>query len=233
VLISRHSGKAHYQQEEIAIAILLVRQKPKAYRVLPVLLDGGRLKDVPYGLYSLSLLREDELGLGGVARALLSSLKEPLPTSGPASLGRSVAILDQVWSEVEPVLLDKPQRVPKQFRVRYLTEGQDLVMRDHGRELKRITRAQFKRKLTSDQLDYVETLERSMEVNLALWKRRYPRRSLSRASKSGVKKAVAAMAQDLEGILTMLMAAGFWLDDHYDSVRRLVTSPALRSLSRS
>jgi TIR domain len=233
VLISRHSRKAHYQQEEIAIAILLVRQKPRAYRVLPVLLEGGRLTDVPYGLLSLTLLREDQLGLDGVARALLTSLKEPSPTSGPASLGRSVAILDQVWSEVEPVLLDKPHRVPEQFRVRYLTEGQDLVMRDHGKELKRITRGQFERKLTSDQLDYVETLERSMEVNRALWKREYPRRSLNRTSKSGVKKAVAAMAQDLEGVLRMLTTAGFWLDDHYESVRGIVTNPALRSLSGS
>jgi len=231
VLVSRHSDKAWYQQEEIAIAISLVREKAAAHRVMPVLLKGGRLKDVPYGLNSLGLLREDDLGLDEVARRLVTGLKDLPRRPGTAMLGRSTAMLDQIWSRMEPVLQDKRQRVPEEYRIRFVTEGTDLVLREHGKERIRITRGQFEKRLTPAQLEYVETLEQSMEVNLALWNREYPRRSISRKSKARVTRAVAAMAQDFVGILTMLEAAGFWLDDHYESVRQIASGKLPRGVA--
>jgi TIR domain len=229
VLISRHTGRAWYQQEEVAIAIALVRQKATAHQVMPVLLQGGRLRDVPYGLNRLTLVREDELGLDGIARALLASLKHARRPPGTTMLGHSVAMLDKLWSDMEPVLQDKQRRMPQEYRIRFTTEGSDLVLRERGKERVRITRGQFKRKLTSSQLEYVETLERSMEVNLAFWDREYPRRSLNRTSKAKVKRAVAAMAQDLNGVLKMLETADFWLDDHYESVRQIVADTLPRT----
>jgi hypothetical protein len=222
VLISRHTEKAWYQLDEIAIAIRLARQKAASHSIVPVLLKGARHSDVPYGLNRLLLLRQADLDLKEIARTLFHELNRMKKRPGTAKLARSVAIMDDIWSDMEPVLQNKQFRIPKEHRIQFVTSGKDLVRRERGGKLVRITPNQFKRKLTPSQYDYVETLEGSMEVNYALWKREYPRRSVSRTSKAKMTKAAAAMAQDFAGILDMLTASGFQLDDHYDSIRQIV-----------
>jgi hypothetical protein len=222
VLISRHSDKAWYQQEEIAIAIRLAREQATAHSVVPVLLRGARLSDVSYGLNRLTLLRQDDSGLEEVARDLVTSLKQLRRQPGTAMLGHATGMLDDMWSDIEPVLTDRPRRMPEQYRIRFVNEGPDLLSKQRGKEMVRITPRQFSRRLTASQLDYVETLERSMAVNRALWKKEYPKRVISGVSKTRVRHAVAAMAEDLQGVLHMLETAGFWLDDHYLEVRRIV-----------
>jgi hypothetical protein len=222
VLISRHTEKAWYQLEEIVIAIDLARQKAASHSIVPVLLKGARRSDVPYGLNRLPLLRQADLDLKETARSLFHQLTRMKKRPGTAKLARSVAIMDDIWTGMEPVLQDKQRHVPKEYRIRFVTKGEDLVLTERGKERVRITPNQFKRKLTPSQYDYVAALEGSMEVNYALWKREYPRRSISRTGKAKVTKAVAAMAQDFAGILRMLNASGFWLDDHYESIRQIV-----------
>lgn len=232
VLISRHSDKAWYQQEEIAIAIRLAREQVTAHTIVPVLLSGARLSDVPYGLNRLTLIRQDDSGLNKVAQDLVTSLKRLPRRQETAMLGRAAGILDDMWSDIEPVLIDPKRRVPKEFRMRFVNEGPDLLSTEQGKKMKRITAQQFRKKLTASQLDYVETLERSMEVNRAIWKKEYPKRVISRASKQRVEHAVAAMAEDLRGVLHMLVTAGFRLDDHYCDVRRIVTETQSRTGER-
>lgn len=233
VLISRHTDKAWYQLDEIAIAIRLARQKAASHSIVPVLLKGGRRSDVPYGLNRLLLLRQADLDFKEIAQTLVHELNRIKKRPGTAKLARSVAIMDDIWSDMEPVLQDKRFRTPTEYRIRFAAKGKDLVLRERGKERVRITPNQFKRKLTRSQCDYVETLEGSMEVNYALWKREYPRRFINRTSKTKVTKAVAAMAQDFAGILKMLNASGFWLDDHYQSIRQIVNDALGRRKART
>jgi hypothetical protein len=221
VLVSPHTPKAWYQREEIAIAIALARDKGTAYCVVPVVLPGWTSRVLPYGLNILNPIRVGALGLGEVASRAMAKLKQLGRRPGTKMLGRAAKMLDEIWSGMEPALVDKPQRMPEEFRIRFQNKGDDLVLSDQGKERIRITPRQFKQKLDPSQLQYVETLERSMELNLALWEREYPRRSASRRSKIKVTRAVAAMAEDFNGLLTALESAGFWLDDHYQSVRQI------------
>src|SRR5262245_30266261 len=49
VLISPHSATALYQQDEVAIAVDLVRNNALSYRIVPVLLTGATRQDLIYG----------------------------------------------------------------------------------------------------------------------------------------------------------------------------------------
>jgi hypothetical protein len=225
-LISRHTSKAWYQRDEIAIAIKLVRRKESSYSIVPVRLEGARDMDVPYGLNHVHCLLEADLGFKGIAQKLVDELermkKRAKKRPVTIKLAHSVARMDDIWSGMGPVLQNKQRGVPKEFRVRYVTAGNDLVMRDRRKALIRITPGQFKKKLTPSNYDHVETLEQSMDLNYSLWKREYPRRTVSRASKAKVTKAATAMAEDFAGILDTLVDGGFWLDDHYGEIRRIV-----------
>lgn len=229
VLISRHSDKAWYQQEEIAIAIQRAREAVTGHTIVPVLLSGARLSDVPYGLNRLTLIRQDDSGLEKVAQDLVTSLKRLPRRQETAMLGRATGMLDDMWSDIATVLTDRQRRTPEQYRIRFVNKGLDLFLTQRGKKMKRITARQLRKKLSASELDYIETLERSMEVNRAIWKKEYPKRVISRASKQRVKRAVAAMAEDLKGVLRMLEAAGFWLDDHYLEVRRIVSETQSRT----
>src|SRR5262245_40948377 len=79
VLVSRHSDKSWYLEDEIAIAVQLVRTNASAYLIVPVLLKGGRMQDLLYGLNKLTFIREDEKGLAAVVTALLRERKHLKP----------------------------------------------------------------------------------------------------------------------------------------------------------
>jgi hypothetical protein len=49
VLISRHTPKAWYQQEEVVLAIELARGEYVAHTIVPVYLKAARRSDTPYG----------------------------------------------------------------------------------------------------------------------------------------------------------------------------------------
>jgi hypothetical protein len=188
------------------------------------MLEGARRQDVPYGLNRLNHLKETDLTLEGVARELLRTLRTLKRRRRPRTrvLGQAVGMFDDIWSRAEPVVTQRQMRVPEQYRRRFVAEGDDLVSRDHGREVQRVTRNQLNRRLSREDLEYIEDLERSMAINRALWKRTYPKRAISKASRKAVERALTAMAEDLEGVLTCLERAQLQLDDHYLSVRNIL-----------
>ena len=73
VLISDQADASYYKRDEIAMALQLARHGSSSLRVVPVWLSrrAGASADVPYGLRGIQGLDAEELGLNGVARALL------------------------------------------------------------------------------------------------------------------------------------------------------------------
>jgi hypothetical protein len=227
VLVSRNSDRAFYLQEEVAIAIALHRSNPAAIRVLPVLLKGARQQDLPYGTFALHSVRHDRNGWPRVADRIAQVIAElPVRPPGPA-LARSTRLVDELWAGMEPALTDRSRRVPEAYRLRFAADGDDLVSirRDLG-EQQRVTRGQLARRLTAEQRRHIEVLERSMEINKAIWNERYPNRVLDRRSRRAADDAAAALAEDLGSVLNTVEQAGLYLDDHYLEVRQIVTDHA-------
>lgn len=224
VLISPHTPKAWYEQEEVVLAIELARDDYVAHTIVPVYLRAARKSDTPYGLHRLHALREGPQGMQGVADELMRTLKGTR-RGGTTALAGAVRRVDELWSHAEPAY-GGGTGVPKEYRRRFVLQGDDFVSREHGRELKRITRQGLRRKLGADELEYIEVLERSMEVNKALWKTSHPRRLLSERDRKKARAAVAAMSADLEAVLDTIERAGFELDDHYLAIRSIVAGAA-------
>jgi hypothetical protein len=220
VLISSHTPKAWYQQEEVVLAIELSRKEYVAHTIVPVYLKAARANDTPYGLRRLHALREDSKGMQGIANELMRTLKQRR-RGGTEALAGSVRRMDELWSEAEPAY-DGGTGIPKQHRRSFVLDNDDLVSRDHGHELKRITRQGLRRKLGAEEMEYIAVLERSMEVNTALWKTTHPRRTISSRDRTRAKAAVTAMSGDLRAVLDAIERAGFELDDHYQMIRNIV-----------
>lgn len=229
VIVSKHSDAAFYLQEEVAIAISLHRRSPEAIRVVPVLLKGTKQSHLPYGTFSLHSVRLGNDGWPGVAEAIATILHDlPQRSPGPA-LANSARLLDDLWAGLEPALQGKGHGVPDDYRLRFAADGEDVVGRfRQGGEAQRVTRAQLKRRLKKEQLRHIEVLERSMEINKAIWDERYPNRVLDRRSRRAANEAAAALAEDLSGVLDAVEQAGLWLDDHYLDVRQVVGHHAPR-----
>jgi uncharacterized protein YjbI with pentapeptide repeats len=96
VLISRNTGDAYYQREEIATAIEMSRAEASPHRVVPVLLEDVRNADVPYGLRRKHSIALDSRGLQAVAAALTdvlarsNGMAQSLPTSSDSAEMRRV-----------------------------------------------------------------------------------------------------------------------------------------------
>jgi hypothetical protein len=191
------------------------------HTIVPVYLKGARLSDTPYGLRRLNALHEGPKGMPVIARELARTLKQRR-RGGTEALAGSVRRMDELWSEAAPAY-GGGTGVPKEFRRTFTLDRGDLVSRDHGRELKRITRQGLRRKLGVAEMEYIEVLERSMEVNKAIWKTAYPRRAMSSRDRKRTREAVAAMSSDLRAVLDTIVKAGFSLDDHYLTVRSIVS----------
>jgi hypothetical protein len=79
VLISTHADNAFYQQEEIARAIQLVRGKPSAHTLIPVILENlpQGAASMPYGTVGMQALDATRAGgLKRVAAELVAWLKK-------------------------------------------------------------------------------------------------------------------------------------------------------------
>src|SRR5262245_37835676 len=233
VLVSPHSDKAYYLQEEVAIAVALFRQRPSSIRVVPVLLRSATRMHLPYGTFTRHALYEKRGGWPAVARALVTLLKKLSPLKVSSAIGRSSQIVDEIWAGMEPALFDKKDpRRPRDFDMRYRSDGNDLIARDRdGHEVQRVTRKQLNERLTPDLLRHIEVLERAMEINKAIWDERHPRRVLERRSKRAAENAARAMSEDLAAVLNTIERAGMWLDDHYLDVREIVNQTKARRRS--
>jgi hypothetical protein len=222
VLISLHSDGAFYQKEEVAIAIDLVRNNTPSYRIVPVLLPGATRQHLIYGLNGLHALTVGDAGLAAVSDALARLLSSARQRAGTEALPHAATLLDQWWSQAEGAYTNAELEATRQFKHQYAAEGGEMVARSHGIEQQRITRAELEKRLTPDQLDYIRVLEKSMEINLVLWRRSYPNRVLNPSERQQADAATDAMAEDLLGVLDSIEEAGFYLDDHYIEVRKVV-----------
>jgi len=222
VLISPHTDDAWYQQEEIALAIDLVRDEAIAHTIVPVFLPGVDRRKAPYGLSRVHAIMLGEKSLDAAAAELVATLRgRPLrPSTG--KLAGAVAMTDELWTRMEPALTGVAPRGVSGLGTRFVADGEDLVARQQGVEKRRVTRAEFENLLSPEQLELVEVLEKSMEINKALWKRKYPNRTLQAADRAAAEDAARAMAEDLEGVLSIVEQARLWLDDHYVTVRQIV-----------
>ena len=221
ILVSNHSDRAYYLQEEVAIAVALMRDHPDDYQVIPVLVAGAAQFHKPYGTFLLHHLEQDRDGWGDVAVSLAEAARRPR-RSPTESMVRSTKDFDRLWARLEPALTDKDRRVPEEFRATFDYDSGDVVRLTHGREDQRVTRDEFENRLTAEQLRYVRVLERSMAVNVAIWEERYPERVLDKRSKRLASEAVDALRADLDGVLRTIEQAGLWLDDHYLEVRQVL-----------
>jgi hypothetical protein len=223
VLVSEHSDEAYYLQEEVAIAVTLYRSAPKAVRVVPVLLEGAERSHLPYGTFRLHSLQLDEGGWPAVAESLASVVRELGDRPPGPALANATRLVDKLWSGLEPALTDRRYRVPDEYRLHYALDGEDVIaVQRAGGEQQRVTRAELERRLERDQLRHIRVLERSMEVNLAIWEERYPKRVLDKRSRRRAEEAAAALAEDLAGVLDAVEQSGLYLDDHYLDVRQVV-----------
>jgi len=229
VLVSEHSDDAYYLQEEVAIAVSLHRADPEAYRVIPVLLAGAEPDHRPYGTFILHALRQNGDSWTNVAAAVAVAAAAAGSAIDPCrSISNSTRGLDQLWAWLEPALTDKTQRVPEDYRMRYGLEGGDLVgVYQNGTVAQRASRDELDQRLESHQLRHIEVLDRSMAVNVAIWETHYPERVLDDRSKRLADDATDALADDLLSVLDIVEDAGFWLDDHYESVRQILRRRAL------
>ena len=220
ILVSEHSDSAFYLQEEVAIAVRLLRGNPEAVRVVPILLHGTRVDDMPYGTSILEFLSEQSGGLGGVA-AGLDEIVRTLPERGPGiSLGRASEGVDEMWVRTERAVSIVPSTVPSQHRLRFHPDGADLVASSTASPIAlRVTRGELESRLTGAQLAHIAVLERSMEINKAIWDERYPKRLLDKRNRRKAEEALVAMGDDLEDVLSMIEQSGLWLDDHYVEIR--------------
>jgi hypothetical protein len=229
VLVSRHSDKAYYLQEEVAIAVAISRKPSSSLRIVPIMLRGADQMHLPYGTFTRHAFYEEHGGWSAVAGALATLLKELPPPQRSGAISRSSGLVDEIWAGLGPALSDEASRLAEEFGLRYQSDGQDLVARYRdGGEVQRVTREQLEEKITPELLHHIQVLERAMEINKAIWDERYPRRVLERGSKQAAEKAARAMAEDLGGVLKTLEQAGMWLDDHYLEVRRIVEETAAR-----
>ena len=165
----------------------------------------------------------------GVADELVALLADPMPQPSGEGIVHLTNLLDDLWTRLGPAYADEESRRNEQFRVSYAIEHGDIVVRSHGLEQQRLTRKQFEEKLTPDQLRHILVLERSMETNVALWERTYPGRTLDPENRAEADRALEAMYEDLDAVLDTLEESGFWLDDHYLDVQRLLRTHARRA----
>src|SRR5262245_45473337 len=127
VLVSRHSDRAYYLQEEVAIAVAISRKQPSSVRVVPVVVRGADQMHLPYGTFTLHALYEERGGWSAVAHAVATLLEELPSLQRSGAISRSSELVDEIWAGLEPALLDRAPRLPEDYGVRYQSDGEDLV----------------------------------------------------------------------------------------------------------
>jgi hypothetical protein len=136
-----------------------------------------------------------------------------------------MAIVDEIWDDLVTAGMSEPAP-SRGHRQLFETVGDQLVVSSHGQELERITPNEYEQRLTPGQLDDVSRIEKSMEINLAEWKRVYPTRAVNTADGASFLRVKNALGEDLDRVRHLLADSGFWLDDHYLGVRDALRSNA-------
>ena len=223
VIVSENSDAAYYLQEEVAIAVAISRAPSSSIRIIPVLLRGATQRHLPYGTFTLHALYEDRGGWPPVVDAIAQEVDQSRQRSRSTILGGAVEGTDEMWSRLEPPLTAKGARLVVDYDMRYRADGDAMVaLNRSGREVQRVTREQLADRLPQNLMHHIEVLERSMEINKAIWDEKYPRRVLDKTDRELAQSAMQAVADDFRGVIDTIETAGFWLDDHYVGIRQML-----------
>jgi len=140
-------------------------------------------------------------------------------TAAITAASAGVNLINKIADKVIPFITGS-QPLKKGHRMSIEGEGDKIVAKEHGREVKVITGADL-RNLPSDMLEHIQVYETAARNNYELWKVVYPQRNASTDPIVNAKVdqqlrgIVANMKNDLDGILRFLETAGIQLDDHY------------------
>lgn len=156
---------------------------------------------------------------------------------GAATAG--VQLIDKIGDQVVRFLTKGQEpAVPVEHRVKIERDGNAIVEKHHGGEVKRIS-IQDLEKLPGDQLRHIRTLEKAMENHYTVWESVYPQLALETnlvakaKTEQQLKGVVSDMKNDLLGILAFLESAGLYLDDHYLTHTRRCVKSLTSELSRA
>ena len=140
-------------------------------------------------------------------------------TAAITAASAGIDLINKIADKVIPFFTGS-QPAKKEHRLSIEGEGDKIVAREHGREVKVITGADLKN-LPSNMLDHIQVYEKSAQKKYDLWKKVYPQLDASTDPivnakvEQQLRGIVANMKNDLDGILRFLETAGIQLDDHY------------------
>lgn len=149
------------------------------------------------------------------------------PYSARYAMIETVGSMNAIGEEWALYASGSPGGPPQEYRRVIEADDDEIVSRQYGQEVERITAAEFETKLDQEDLEYIYTLEDSMKNHYQLWRQYYPQRmhlsgpDQEKEVKDKLNKLVQGIAQDLAGILDFLKLLGFDLDDHYLHYRSL------------
>lgn len=223
LVVSERAGPAFWQQDDIATIRKLLTGGSQANRIVLVLVSVTARSALPRDLASATAY---DVGLASWAAIAANLAAEVLPAARPAtvSLGHTLAIADDIYDDMMKSGSAQPSPVPDSYRQRFEVVGDDLVVRSHGEVLQRITPDQYRERLTPGRLEDVARIEKSMEINLAAWKRVYPTRAVNAADHALFVRVKDALGEDLDAVGRLLADGGWYLDDHYIAVREALRS---------
>jgi hypothetical protein len=98
------------------------------------------------------------------------------PIAVLSAAAAAVTLFDSIADQVERFIKKRPEpAVPPEYRMTIGEADGDLVAREHGEEIQRITGEDLaKRNLPQPILDYVLVLEKSMQNHYTVWSMLYP-----------------------------------------------------------
>lgn len=151
-------------------------------------------------------------------------------TAAISAAASGVGLIDKIADQIDRFMTKTPEpAVPNEHRLKIEKEGDAIVSKYDGQELKRIT-AQDLQKLSEATLRHIKVFEQSMENHYSIWAAAYPQLALAvdpiakAKTEQQLRGIVAGMKGDLEGILRFLEDSGLHLDDHYMHIRDVVRS---------
>ena len=145
-----------------------------------------------------------------------------------AAASAGINLINKIAGQVVPFLTGNAP-IPKEHRMMIEGTPTEIVATMHGKEVKVITGNDLQN-LPSNIVDHISVYNASAEKQYALWKVVYPQRNdssdpvVNAKVDQQLKKIVADMKDDLDGILDFLVSCGIQLDDHYmqfrDAIRK-------------
>ncbi len=148
------------------------------------------------------------------------------PTTLIGAVSTVLNIVDQVSNQLDRFKDQEPEPAvePKHAIVATRERPDTIIVREHEREVERITAADLER-LDEASQGLITAFQASMESNYQIWITVYPKRNQSADPmvnaqvNQQLKETAKSMCSDLDRILRYLDSIGKHLQDHYSHVR--------------